>query len=824
MTWTLSKLSISGVKGVLNRSGDFKLSPKDGKPRSIAVFGRNGHGKSGYADAIEYLFSADGEVEHLGKGAADSEQGGKHAIPHVLAAESGVLSQITAEFQNLATLQRLKVVRPVVTGRKDTRPLEIESVIANAPAHRVLRQHDLRRFVVDMSPGQKFQEFARWIGWDSAAKLLGHLTTTENSLHDSGVDREIQERLRSVELNTNGVVRTFDFHAILTYCSEEAGRQTGVILPVSSIEDIEMLIRALQERRVVSLRDSDAASAFGTMGKLNSIAAKLSGDEGLINRVRIAVQKAVDAETVQRRAQATARDAIFREVWTSARSVLDTAKPDVCPVCKTPWHDTARGSREKVLFELSGSLSNLEELSAADESLRRCVSTLRIDLQQIWSDLELISDYASALSLRDLRTQSDAVRADCRELVEQFRPEASVEARRDDLDALLKHVAELATKQVDDATHGLEIPGTPQVVIDIDGMVRRLQSIRENTKRLGELSALQSSVRAIERQFGAVAAAIREEVKTSAETAVGALRGEVSAIYRKIHTGEAVPNVFVDLNAEDKTLTIRVNFHSDERKVPPGGYLSEAQINTLGLALFLSSVRLFNTAFPFVVLDDIVSSYDADCRARIVDVLAENMAGFQIFLTTHDERFYAHLKQRLDSDNWIFEKISSYDFASGPKRESDNLRPSQIADLINGGDPRIAGNAVRQYMEEWLDKMCEIYEVHTIHRRGSRDYQRTLFDLWQPFCERACKLGSGFGAHVSSSQPYQRLKGTPIINYYSHFQANPYEWSAIGDVSYLWAEFGLYVNLFACNSCKKLLRFDSDDNRVYCTCGKSILP
>ena len=103
-------------------------------------------------------------------------------------------------------------------------------------------------------------------------------------------------------------------------------------------------------------------------------------------------------------------------------------------------------------------------------------------------------------------------------------------------------------------------------------------------------------------------------------------------IYKKIHPGEAVPNVYIRLNTDEKTLSIRVNFHSSERVVPPGGYLSEAQINTLGLALFLSSVRLFNKEFPFVFLDDIVSSYDADSRARIVDVLAEDMNEFQIFV------------------------------------------------------------------------------------------------------------------------------------------------------------------------------------------------
>ena len=269
---------------------------------------------------------------------------------------------------------------------------------------------------------------------------------------------------------------------------------------------------------------------------------------------------------------------------------------------------------------------------------------------------------------------------------------------------------------------------------------------------------------------------------------------------------------------------IRVNFHSTERKVPPGGYLSEAQINTLGLALFLSSVKLFNKEFPFILLDDIVSSYDADNRARIVDVIAEYMSNFQIFLTTHDERFYAHLKQRLEGSNWLFERITGYEFERGPKRESDNLRPQQIDEIIRNGDPRIAGNAVRQFMEEWFDKMCERYEVYTLHRRDNREYQRTLYDFWQPFLDRAQKIKAGFGTYFTDSMPYQRLKGSALINYYSHYQANPYEWPAMGDVSYIWENFQQFTQLFNCYSCKKQLRYDSSDSKLYCTCGQTILP
>src|SRR5690606_31348994 len=132
MTWVVSKLSIQGVKGVLDRSGDFELL-KGKRYRSIVIFAPNACGKSGYADAVEYFFSEDGGIDHLGKGGADSEKGGKHAIPHVLAEERGIDPKIAITLTNLDTNKKLEIERAVLTGRADQRPTELNEIIALAP-------------------------------------------------------------------------------------------------------------------------------------------------------------------------------------------------------------------------------------------------------------------------------------------------------------------------------------------------------------------------------------------------------------------------------------------------------------------------------------------------------------------------------------------------------------------------------------------------------------------------------------------------------------------------------------------------------------------
>jgi hypothetical protein len=816
MTWIASKITIQGIKGVLDRSGEFELSKKN-KPKSIAVFGRNAHGKSGYADAIEYLFSVDGEVEHLGKGSADSEQGGKHALPHVLAAEKGIVPQITANFINDTTGEVISVTRLVITGRNDVRPPELTTLLEKAPAYRVLRQHDLRRFVVDMTPGQKFEEFARWIGLKSATIVLKHLTTVEGTLRETSVDREINERLRSIRDHTQGAVNVFDIHLILNWCSTEIGKQLGQVFTIARIQEIENGIAALKAKRETIISQAQAATT-----NLKNVSSEFLGHDGYLKRLMDEYKNAIKVEARRDEIKAKAKESVFQEVWDISKTFLESHVVENCPICQTPWDATITGSQETTVISLDKSLMALSDLKVQDAELQQHIHSVKVCLQQIETRLTEISSFAKTIALDEITTKSDELHA--RAAYYQQTLDSAIKSKESVVN-LLNDCQELTEKHIPIVIEAVKVDTTLNPTDEIDILISHLQGLNEALLRLETLTKQQDSIRNIEIAFGKIADTIRSETKKVADNAVAALKDDVQKIYKKIHPGEAVPNVFIKLNTEEKTLAIRVNFHSNERVVPPGGYLSEAQINTLGLALFLSSVRLFNKEFPFIFLDDIVSSYDADSRARIVDVLAEDMSDFQIFLTTHDERFYTHLRGRLEGENWIFERITSYNFENGPRRESDNLRPEQINELILQGDEKIAGNAVRQYMEDWFDTTCEKYWVYTPHKKGIREFKRTLFDYWEPFVNRITSAKAEFGKYILVSDSYKRFSGglMPIINYYSHNQTNPYEWAAMGDVQYIWDEFQKFMDLFRCASCKKSLQYDFNDKKFYCTCGGAIM-
>lgn len=819
MSWKITNLSVKGIKGVLDRSGDFDL----GDGTSIAVYAPNGCGKSGYADAVEYLFSRDGAVEHLGQGGADSERGGKHAIPHVLAEEKGITPTVSVRLHNDNPPESFEVSRQVKTGRTDPMPTQLEIIVKAAPAHRILRQHDLRRFVVEMPPRDKYSELSRWLGVEHLEQVLAHLTTTKNELAKVDPDREFDERLKDIAQHTEKEVTTYDVALVLAWCSGKAKERLGGEQTVATLSDLDRAVEMMRARRNELVLISGASSErLRAKQQLEECSRQLVAQDGPVASCEKALAAALEAE--QRVAQVTARakESLFQQLWEASKRALEARQIAECPVCLTEWSNTkARSQRDALLYVTQG-LERLKEVTQAQASEKATLAQLKMAIKSVQPTLGQLEAAAKKLSLSEIAHEFSALSATMLEMPKGNEPVSQQKAH---VSEQLDQCRKLVANKVSDALPKVQIDNLPGDAAPLEDTIGRFLGLKTALQRLDELKRERAEYKKVACNFEAVASLIQSRTASLVDGVVQGLQSDVEKVYRKIHPASVIPHIHITPDTKNKTLGLRVDFHSPGRTVPPGGYLSESQINTLGLALFISCVRLFNRSFPFVFLDDIVSSYDADHRARIVDVVAEELNEFQVFLTTHDERFYSMLKSRLAGKAWQFDRVTGWVLEEGPKREVDAPGPDAIRALTQAGDAFIAGNAVRRYMEEWLDEMCAEYKAYTVHKRAPKEYDRTLFEYWDPFISRLKKMkGSFFSGRVEKQECYDRLKSHALINYYSHAQANPYSWLSMGDVSYVWDEFTRFQRLFHCHSCQRVLKYDHDSERLYCTCGGAIFP
>ena len=98
-------------------------------------------------------------------------------------------------------------------------------------------------------------------------------------------------------------------------------------------------------------------------------------------------------------------------------------------------------------------------------------------------------------------------------------------------------------------------------------------------------------------------------------TVLDRISTRVAEMYKDLHPDEDLEAVGIE-TVGDKGAELVVGFHGTRQR-PPNGVLSESHLNSLGVALFLAMAESFNEDVGFVVLDDVVNSFDINHRGRL---------------------------------------------------------------------------------------------------------------------------------------------------------------------------------------------------------------
>ena len=92
---TIEGIELSGFRAFLEPQ---TISLRNRKQASVAIFGRNGTGKSSLVDSLEYYFSEKGTLNILGKKKTDS-QAGPTAIRHLEADKANANTYVRVWFK-----------------------------------------------------------------------------------------------------------------------------------------------------------------------------------------------------------------------------------------------------------------------------------------------------------------------------------------------------------------------------------------------------------------------------------------------------------------------------------------------------------------------------------------------------------------------------------------------------------------------------------------------------------------------------------------------------------------------------------------------------
>ena len=644
-----------------------------GKGESLAVYGDNGTGKSTIADALEWYFT--GEIELL------SHEGRQHAVRYVSDDDSGVTS---VEVVTNGTLGG-KVVFPDERNAEAFQAMRRETFL--------LRGRTLADFI-NKTKTEKWKALVEILGLDAIESLREDLQRARNELRKESKVAEEQVQLCRRAFASAGEAVTPE--TVLTSLQQICG-----MLNVDPPQSLDQVIEP-----------SWLAAAVGA-----SAGAEPSGRESLLIEIKALNTPAPDTSTLEgwnalvssERAQLLPRASLVRE----AKRLLETQSIDGrCPLCGQSVDDKDLARR------IERALVDVMEASRELDRFRDLIAQRADDLADAHEKRLSLHHRAHAIGL-DLPHVPPAPRSGLQATVDAL---AAV-----DITAFTRYLSEL--RKWDRAAGKVGREASPSGPSTRDTQLVMLAAVCQQVKswRLAEHKAARA-LRAFtlaDRVFEAYQTKQKEDLADL----LTQISRRVAHIYARLHPDEDLAAVSIEPWTA-KGVELAIEFHGSRQR-PPHGVLSESHLNSLAIALFLAMAQEFNEQLGFLLLDDVINSFDIEHRGRLAELLADGFSEWQLIVLTHDQLFFEHLSRRAPS--WRKLELTSWSYASGPRttRYETSGILAVARDRLQTGDVHGAAAKARRGLEELLQEVCEALWAPLPFRRGQANDKREIGELFK---------------------------------------------------------------------------------------------
>jgi hypothetical protein len=754
---SISNLSIRAIRlrGFRGMLTPFELTLPASKA-SCVVHGRNGHGKSSITDAWEFLHK--GKIEHLAK-----EGAGVDSYAHRRAAADE--SYVEVEFSDpaLGVIRCYTDGRAAADGKVTKEKLSAFRAAVPHPCH--IRFEDLSRFVY----------LTKTVRHDALAALMGFTKQVETQKSLRRVQKQLTERVRqcssAVEqgarelaglLGTENVTDTVVFeHVNATFAAFQAPAALTDEALDTSVDALAM--------RVATDAHAVALSAAETFHRAVN---RLSAPSTLPS----ALTQYASALSAFRTAATTTVNAVLSTLLNAGAEVLRALpykEGDPCPLCGQSF---AGNLSEHVETERR-SLLLIRELRDQVTSAHGAVTRVLPPQRTLAAPLEIALADAVAAGLEWSTSDLESSTADIEKLCDDVRPflaRPSEQLDEVDIARLMQLSAALGGAESTFAQHRTALASTVE---------HHITTLRADSSRASLVAAHTQVTRIVERwrrwQGERVMAAGMEETARRFDAVVddyvaasiadveqrfALISDDVEKFFGILETNTpGIQRPALRLLADqDRAVLLEIEFRGEVIS-PAYKFLSESQLNSFGLAVFLASVRRFNPAFRFLILDDVVNSFDGQKRPQVIRLLKQEFSEFQIVLLTHDRVWWAQLAEAFKS--WSRFHIVRYEPSIGPILTKGRSDIESVEAYLNDDDPRAAGGLLGSFLERRLQEACEAFQVQVAYNQRN---EYTLSPLLTRFRVRVAeKLGN---AHPVTAAALALESDMTFRNFTAHWK------------------------------------------------------
>ena len=800
MATKIKNIKIKGIRGAKDTL-DLNLNGK-----SILLYGDNGSGKSSISDAIEWFFTD--KVSHLSSSEIELKDALRNAtIPDT---ESSEVS-ISFTKSNLDCSKTLSLKKGKLTPEILNTTEEFSNYISNSNSENILLRYQYLTNFIDNTKGEKLKYLSDIIGFAEVTKKKEVLQKSHNS-----VKAEIKSQNFETQISSNKQILIDKLGASISQEKQlfdtinEKIKSLNTGITINSIADIDKLLEHIKKpvnnNLTIELKFLD-----DTKNALNILFSEIDLIDG--EYVKYFEEFNIIANDV---------DAIIKiylgDLLNAANTVFKKKihTDESCPLCLQPKNsndlqeeikvrlkEIEEYSKKKVPFDkakkmvteivaerikrLENVLLNTEINKAENDTIKKAVISLKTKIFEYQKaiDVKVTSgDKPLSAELYKLKEEDFSILVSIKERIvkiEDF-------LKNDTITVLYSNI--LASKEA---------------FLNIQKLDKQ-KEVLENQRKTLEL---------IYNEF------VKKQ-KEALEDFINSFSERINEFYQYMNPGEPFQEIkIVTIGEDDELNGITIEYKYNGNWVsPPQKYFSESHLNCFGLSFFLASVEAFNNENKFIILDDVISSFDSTHRKSFADLLFEKFSDYQIILLTHEIEWFTNIVSPLAKKNGWLTNIIRWTEVKGTHIDSE---PKTLKDLVEtslaDGITENLGNPIRTYLEHFLKDVCLNLDVKVSYKPNVVNEKRMADELINELKSRI----SSKSPDLKAKLPVIEKVGNSLLlgNLLSH--DNPFN-PKIGDLKAFWNDIIELEKLFICQeaACKKpkvsLINYDTVAKKIRCGC------
>jgi DNA repair exonuclease SbcCD ATPase subunit len=796
----IKSINISGIRGIKN------TLPLNLDNRSILVFGENGSGKSSLVDAIEWYYSD--SVAHLVSGETGSTKG-RGSLRNLFIPDTED-AFVSIHYSN----SKLNATKSIDGSLKASTPNATDDfkdyLLAAQSENLILRYRDLVEFII-ASKTDKLKKLQNIIGFSAVGNVRDLLKKSAGriarNIKSDNYDNQ-KNAQQSVVLDNLGQNAYTDDQ--LFAGANQLTKPLQIEKDIKSHKDIKDVLKAIETEEdtalleLISFYTKVGESLTEIIGNVDSI----HSSHKAYYTIYTELQK--DPENIQKLQ--------LLSLLKEGQSVLedDVVRDDYCPLCYQ------EKNKIELIKELNERIEELEELEEEkgklEEQVQKLKGILRVNVNTIDGLLKekLFNEKQHAELFKNIQQIKTFLNVFLDELNKELTDKDPIQdPSKIQIDKkVISEIAKQAQGTAKALTESKKSNIKFQICTKLFHAVSAYIQYQNITKRQEILTKQQVT-------FQALFAAFIKRQEEALNVFLKRFSASIDEYYTAMNPDEKIEDIKL-VPIKDKYddlvgITIEYSFFT-ETKTPPIAYLSESHINCLGLSFFLASVKAFNKQNKFLVLDDVISSFDRPHRSRFAKLLTDKFSDYQIILLTHEHEFFELVSSDVKRKGWLVQDFK-WSKENGVRIEEDTTDiKERILKKFEDKNTDGLGNDIRVYTEKVMKEISHNIEAQVAFRYNEINEKRMAHELFDAVHGRISKKGNG----LKDKANVLKLKGMPmfIANVTSH--DNEFT-ESIEDLTVVWEDIEDTINTFYCDECKKVISikdFDTVDKKIRCGCGK----